>query len=184
MSIPIPGTRQVFVYNHGRLQGGPIYYDRRFPQQVPFGPPPFNHSNQAGPWFQGLSGGHNNYPQFQQNLHINISWNAPGPRNRCFGNHHHRRHNGNNSRSRMIGGRSVPQPMAVDEEMKEACFLCGDFLQNSGQPGVHFCDANSKGSSANKTQNNNIKSKLGEMIGISVMPTPRVHQQIKHRTII
>ncbi|XP_041353827.1 uncharacterized protein LOC121371763 [Gigantopelta aegis] len=166
MSIPIPGARQVFVYNHGRLQGGPIYYDRRFPQQAPFGPPPFNHSHQAGPWFQGISGGHHNYPQFQQNLHINISWNAPAPRNRNFGNHHFRRQNNNNSfhsRSRMIGGRSAPQPMVVDEEMKEACFLCGDYMQNSEQPGVHFCDAHHKDTS-NKTQNNSIKSKLDSVL--------------------
>ncbi|XP_067673995.1 uncharacterized protein [Haliotis asinina] len=143
MNIHNQGPRQVFLYNHGRThwtQGGPIFYDhRRINHQVAIGTGQFQ-----GQWFRGpvVPAGPQNSPPFQ-NFRVNISWNGPlnGPFHNNLNIHFGRNFvNRVHYRTNMIGGRQAPQPMLGVDEDSELCFICGDYLQNCNEPGVHMCD--------------------------------------------
>ncbi|XP_046548017.1 uncharacterized protein LOC124257984 [Haliotis rubra] len=179
MNIHNQGPRQVFLYNHGRThwtQGGPIFYDhRRINHQVAIGTGQFQ-----GQWFRGpvVPAGPQNSPPFQ-NFRVNISWNGPlnGPFHNNLNIHFGRNFvNRVHYRTNMIGGRQAPQPMLGVDEDTELCFICGDYLQNCNEPGVHMCDGGRDSSSrcnqnarhssdadqrqAEINKDNNIKTKL------------------------
>ncbi|GFR57677.1 BTB/POZ domain-containing protein KCTD10 [Elysia marginata] len=157
MNVPNQGARQVFLYDHGRphwSQGGPLFYDRRVPPPPP--PPPApqmnnfpNHQIQ-GPSPQWLRGpfiggpGPNQHPIDGFGL---IPW-GNQPNHRHNNNRHHQGRygaGGNNQRNNRIlaiNGRNHQRHQHNnDHEVRYLCFKCGDYLQNSGESGVHLCDA-------------------------------------------
>ncbi|RUS74806.1 hypothetical protein EGW08_017435 [Elysia chlorotica] len=154
MNVPNQGARQVFLYDHGRphwSQGGPLFYDRRVPP-----PPPApqmnnfpNHQIQ-GPspqWLRGpFIGGPGPNQQPIDGFGI-IPWGNQANHNRYNNRHHQGRYGagGNNQRNNRIlainGRNNHRHQHNNDHEVRYLCFKCGDYLQNSGESGVHLCDA-------------------------------------------